>query len=123
MSSKKSRRRIMSDAELIELMRYAVLESGDFDLSDELEAAVYSTWYLMNPLSLDGRDKVGTVPPCRTALLGKKADNAIKFTAHAHECEPQKASPDDLIVYSLVKSDKDDCVNFITDRFSCKKIL
>ena len=113
----------MSDAELIELMRYAVLESEDFDLSDELEAAVYSTWDLMNPLSLDGRDKVGTAPPCRAALRGKKADDSIKFTAHAHEEEPQYASPDDLIIYSLVKSEKDDCVNFITDRFSCKKIL
>ena len=114
------KRRIMSDEELVEFIRYAVLSRDDFDLSDEFSAAIYSTWYLMNPLSLDGRDNVGTVPPFSTELPKEKSDGAIKFTAHAHHAEPQIASPDDLIIYSM---SNDETENFITDRFSCKKIL
>jgi len=113
----------MSDAELIELIRYAILKRDDFDFSDEFSAAIYSTWYLMNPLSLNGRDIVGTVSPYDSALPADKAEGAIGFTAHAHAEEPQTPSPDDLIIYSLMTSQNDDTVNFITDRFSCKKIL
>ena len=113
----------MSDDELIELIRYAVLDGGDFDFSDEFSAAIYSTWYLMNPLSLDGRDNVGTVSPYDFALPANKADGAIRFTAHVHANEPQTPSPDDLIIYSAMNSGNDDTINFITDRFSCKKIL
>ena len=121
MSDKK--RRVMSDEELVELIRYAVLSHDDFDLSDEFSAAMYSTWCLMNPLSLAGRDNVGTVTPFNSALPKEKTDGAIRFTAHAHTEEPQTPSPDDLIIYSSMNSENDDTVHFITDRFSCKKIL
>ena len=110
----------MSDEELIELIRYAVLSHNDFDLSDEFSAAIYSTWYLMNPLSLEERDSIGTVPPYSVSTRGTKPQDMTKFTAHAHHDEPQTASPDDLIIYSM---SNDDTENFITDRFSCKKIL
>lgn len=113
----------MSDEELTELIRYAVLERDGFDLSDEFGAAIYSTWYLMNPLSARGRDAIGSVTPYKDVLPKGKLKDAVMFTSHAHESEPQDASPDDLIIYSLLNSKKDGTVNFITDRFSCKKIL
>ena len=114
-----NKRNVMSDEELIEFIRYAMLERGDFDLSNEFSAAIYSTWFLMNPLLLDGRSSVESHPPHNIPAGSVGSEDMIRFTSHAHHGEPQTASPDDLVIYS---SKNDDTVNFITDGFSLKKI-
>lgn len=114
-----NKRNVMSDAELIEFIRYAVLSRGEFDLSDEFSTAIYSTWFLMNPLSLDSRSSVESHPPHNIPSGSASAENMIRFTSHAHHGELQTASPDDLVIYS---SKNDGTVNFITDGFSLKKI-
>lgn len=109
-----------SDAELVELIRYAVLESGDFDHSDEFSATIHSTWYLLNPLGVDGRDSMCSFEPYGDGEGDVSSRHTVSFTAHAHHGEPHTASPDDLVIYSSMNGDT---VNFITDGFNCKKIL
>ncbi len=109
-------------AELIELLRYAELERKDFDLSDEFSAAVYSTWYLLDPMSVRGSGAIGSFTPYDKALSREQKKKAIRFTAHSHTNEPQIPSPDDQLIYSAMDSTAPETVHFITDRFSCKKI-
>ncbi len=113
----------LAQAELVELARYARLGAGKFELSDEFSAAVYSTWYLLDPMRTGGRASVGSNAPLCGPLTREQRKNAIGFTAHSHTEEPKEPSPDDLLIYSEIAACGGDQVNFITDRFVCKKIL
>ncbi len=100
---------------LLELLRYAALENRSDTFSDEYEMSVYSTWYLLNPLSLHGREEI-------SAKLTSDDGGSLTCTAHAHHGEPLDPSPDDIVIYDLMKKESGEAVNFIIDGFDCKKV-
>lgn len=106
--------------EALEAVRFAELERDDLDLSDEFDAAIYSMWYLLDPLGTGTRESVGTTDACKMILPREKTKN-LKFTAHSHTGEPLVPSPDDIKLYSI-HSRRGNFVHFIIDRFLCRKV-
>jgi len=98
---------------LVELIRYSQLEDNKISLDNEFGAAIYSTWLLTNPLELNKRNEI---------IHDAKNADEISFTAHSHTNEPLEASPDDLLIYDMLKHRSKDVVHFIVDGFDCKKI-
>ena len=110
------------DAEnmMLEAVRQAELSRDDWDLTNEFDAAIYSLWFLTNPLELDGRDSVGTADFCDNIISTHKAKK-FKFTAHAHHDEPIERSPDDIWLYGRLSRTGKNFVHFIIDRFKIFK--
>lgn len=104
----------------LEAVRYAELHRNDFDLSDEFDAAIYSTWYLLNPLGLKHRDSIGTTEPCEE-ILPRERTKSLRFTAHAHHSEPLTLSPDDILIYTTLTR-RGKFLHFIIDRFICRRV-
>lgn len=106
---------------LLEFARFAELEREDLDLSDEFDASIYSTWYLLNPFEVKKRRSVGTNLSC-SKCLSKKLTKKLSFTAHSHHNKPLEASPDDISLYEKIVRKPNKFVHFIVDRFNCRKI-
>lgn len=105
----------------LEAVRYAELRRTALDLSNEFDAAIYSTWYLMNPLELKHRDSIGTIEPC-DEILPRSKTKKLRFTAHAHHNEPTHPSPDDMVVYASIDRKFGNFIHFIIDRFNCIRL-
>ena len=109
-----------ADAVALELMRAMQLRRKDFDLRKEEDAAVYSIWYLLNPLPIDGRDRLELTCEARDGRNGKRF---FRFTAHAHRNEPLVPSPDDMLIYDREHRNGKRSVHYIVDRFRIRKVL
>ena len=109
------------EAMKLEAVRQAELSRTDLDLSDEFDAAIYSMWYLLDPMNLGKRESVGTASVCREKIDEKRAKN-LRFTAHAHHNEPITASPDDRLLYARLERISKKYIHFITDRFRIFRI-
>ncbi len=131
-----------------ELIRYAKLENMDSEKLDESGAAVYSVWYLLNPLNMTKREQFWNFEEDTEPIIynKKSAEDAygsvaiggspspkkrsskkgVRFTAHSHLNEPLEPSPDDLLIYANIRfSDKkgeSETINFIVDGFTCRKV-
>ena len=106
----------------LEAVRQAELSRDDFDLSDEFDAAIYSMWYLLDPMNLGNRESVGTASVCRKQIVEKRS-KGLKFTSHAHHNEFVTASPDDQLLYARLERISRKYIHFITDRFRIFRIL
>ena len=113
-----------------EVIRYAKIRSMDPENLDEYGAAIFSTWYMQNPLGRDDRDNIsnfeeteqepvvynkksaleafgnvrlGNEPLPKPKKRRAKKKNGVRFTAHIHPDEPLDPSPDDLVVYNRLQ--------------------
>lgn len=108
------------EALLVELMRFVQLQRDDWNMEDEYDLALYSVWYLLNPLELDGRSKMVVQYPRDEVDENGPYKSRCDFTSHSHHNEPLHPSVDDIIIYS--RYDDRFCSHFITDRFNIVKI-
>lgn len=118
------------DVLLPEVARYAVIRDMDPEQLDEYGAAIYATWYSIDPIGLGSRDKLCNFEeeerepivydratelaafgeprigpsPMPTPAKRKKKKHGVYFTAHKHPDEPLIPSPDDYIVYRRLDS-------------------
>lgn len=110
-----------------EVARYAVVRDMDPEQLDEYGAAIYATWYSIDPIGLGSRDKLCNFEEEREPIvydrstereafgeprLGpspmptpakRKKKHGVYFTAHKHPDEPLIPSPDDYIVYARLR--------------------
>lgn len=105
----------------LEAVRQAELSRTDLDLSNEFDAAIYSMWYLLDPMNLGKRESVGTASVC-CQKIEEKRTKGFRFTAHAHHNKPVTASTDDQLLYSRLARISRKYIHFITDRFRIFRI-
>lgn len=115
----KEEKEAYEEAVALELVRAMELERKDLYLRREEDAAVYAVWYLLNPLSVPGREKVELPCECRVG----KEKRFFRFTAHAHPKEPLEPSPDDMLIYDSLRSGGKRAVHYLIDRFLTRKLL
>lgn len=105
---------------LLELIRYIQLERNDWDMTNEFDLALYSIWYLLNPLELSSRDKLVLEFPREVTDPDGSYISRCNFTSHAHHNEPLHPSVNDLIIYKTMPERFSS--HFITERFNIVKI-
>ncbi len=115
----KEEKEAYEEAVALELVRAMELQRKDLDLRREEDAAVYAMWFLLNPLSVPGREKVERQCECREG----KEKRFFRFTAHVHPNEPLEPSPDDMLIYDSFHGGGKRAVHYLIDRFFCRKLL
>ncbi len=108
------------EALLVELMRFVQLQRDDWNMEDEYDLALYSVWYLLNPLKLEGRSKMVAKYPRDEIDENGPYKSRWDFSSHSHHNEPLHPSVDDIIVYSRYNNKYSS--HFITDRFNIIKV-